>query len=247
MIRHSLTKLKTPLIVDQIDSETEVIDQYSNYQQLANTLDISEKVMKPALKAAAEFWQRYRKLLGQGYLIDNFANIKTITGLEQKIAEAELEISEPQNNFVKAPAGEELIEIAVIGYVYNVFDQYLNMSIINKLKEMGVKVYTFSMVAENIIAEELAELRKPMFWQFSNKLYGAAEYYLKNEKIDGLIHLTAFGCGPDSILGQILEIDAQKNNKSFMTLRIDEQTGESHLITRIEAFIDLLRLKKESN
>jgi predicted nucleotide-binding protein (sugar kinase/HSP70/actin superfamily) len=30
-----------------------------------------------------------------------------------------------------------------------------------------------------------------------------------------------------------------------MTLRIDEQTGESHIMTRIEAFIDLLRLKKE--
>lgn len=247
MIKHSLTKLKTPLIIDQIDSETEVIDQYSNYQKLAAVLETSEKEMKSALEAAADFWQRYRKLLKQGYLIDYFANIKTMTKLEQKIVEAELEISQPQNNLVKPAAGEELIEIAVIGYVYNVFDHYLNMNIINKLKEMGVKVYTFSMVAEDVIAAKLAELRKPMFWQFSNKLYGAAEHYLENNKIDGLIHLTAFGCGPDSILGQILEIDAPKHNKSFMTLRIDEQTGESHLITRIEAFIDLLRLKKESN
>lgn len=29
-----------------------------------------------------------------------------------------------------------------------------------------------------------------------------------------------------------------------MTLRIDEQTGESHVLTRIEAFIDLLRIRK---
>lgn len=29
-----------------------------------------------------------------------------------------------------------------------------------------------------------------------------------------------------------------------MTLRIDEQTGESHVITRVEAFTDLIRIKK---
>ncbi|MGM0548748.1 MAG: acyl-CoA dehydratase activase-related protein [Bacillota bacterium] len=247
MVQHSLTKLKTTLIIDQIDSETELIDQYSNHQQLAKALDISEREMKRALKVAADFWQRYRKLLSAGYLIDNFANIKNIMQLENKIVKAEMELSQPENNFIQAPAGEEIIDIAVIGYVYNLFDNYLNMNIINKLREMGVRIHTFSMIEDKIIREELSQLRKPMFWQFTNKLYGAAEHYLKNEEIAGLIHLTAFGCGPDSILGQILEIDAQKYDKSFMTLRIDEQTGASHIITRIEAFIDLLRLKKESN
>lgn len=249
MVRHSLPGLKVEVIADQIESKSDDIAQYSNHKKFAERLDIPAKKMQTALNKASNFWQRYRNLLFDGYLIDDFSNIEDIELLEKVISQFENDSNPPQskNQELEAPAGEEVVDIAVIGYVYNVFDQYINMDIINKLKEMGVRVHTFSMVAEEIIEKELSKLRKPMFWEFTNKLYGAAEHFFANEGIDGVIHLTAFGCGPDSMLGQILEIDAKEYNKAFMTLRIDEQTGESHIITRIEAFIDLLRLKKENN
>lgn len=247
MVSHSLPSLEAEIIADQIDAKSDDIAQYSNHQKLAKTFNISKKEMKRALNKAASFWQRYRNLLFEGYLIDDFSNIEEIEVLEKLVSKFEKSSKLPQSKKeeLKTPGKEELIDIALIGYVYNVYDQYINMDIINKLKEMGVRVHTFSMAAEKIVEQELSKLRKPMFWEFTNKLYGAAEHYLKNDKIDGVIHLTAFGCGPDSMLGQILEIDAKEYKKPFMTLRIDEQTGESHIITRIEAFIDLLRLKKE--
>lgn len=249
MLKHSLPALKADLIADQIDSKSDDIAQYSNHQQLAEIMDISKRKMKRALKKASNFWQRYRDLLFEGYLIDQFSKIEDLEVLETLISKFENENKVPwsKRKELKTEGAEEAVDIALIGYVYNIFDQYINMDIINKLKEMGVRVHTFSMVAEETIEEELSRLRKPMFWEFTNKLYGAAEHYFKNDQIDGVIHLTAFGCGPDSMLGQILEVDAKDFNKPFMTLRIDEQTGESHIITRIEAFIDLLRLKKESN
>lgn len=249
MVRHSLPGLKAEIIADQIDSKNDDIAQFSNHRQLAEKLDISKRKMKKALKKASKFWQRYRELLFAGYLIDDFAGIEDLEMLEKLFGKFENDQKPPQSKSSKkeTPANEEVIDIAVIGYVYNIFDEYLNMDIINKLKEMGVRVHTFSMVEEEIIEDEISQLRKPMFWEFTNKLYGAAEHYFKNDSIDGVIHLTAFGCGPDSMLGQILEVDAKKYENAFMTLRIDEQTGESHIITRIEAFIDLLRLKKENN
>ena len=249
MIRHSLPGLKTPLIADQIEAESDDISHFSNHQKLAETLNISKMKMKKSLKKAADFWHRYRELLFEGYLISDFYGIDDLELLEKLISKIENNSKKPQSQSqdFEASGSEEVVDIALIGYVYNVFDQYINMDIINKLKEMGVRVHTFSMVAEEIIEEELSRLRKPMFWEFTNKLYGAAEHYFKNNQIDGVIHLTAFGCGPDSILGQILEVDAKEYKKPFMTLRIDEQTGESHILTRIEAFIDLMRLKKENN
>jgi predicted nucleotide-binding protein (sugar kinase/HSP70/actin superfamily) len=249
MIRHSLPGLKTEVIADQIDSKSDDIAQFSNHQKLAETFSITKREMKSALKKATDFWQRYRDLLFKGYLIDDFAGIEELEILEKVITKFENDPKPPQSRDqnLEAPVNEEVVDIAVIGYVYNIFDQYINMDIINKLKEMGVRVHSFSMVAEETIEKELSNLRKPMFWEFTNKLYGAAEHYLKNDGIDGVIHLTAFGCGPDSMLGQILEVDAKEYEKTFMTLRIDEQTGESHIITRIEAFIDLMRLKKENN
>ncbi|RAK08502.1 putative nucleotide-binding protein (sugar kinase/HSP70/actin superfamily) [Halanaerobium saccharolyticum] len=249
MIKHSLPGLEAEIIADQIDSKSDDIAQISNHQQLAEIFSIPKKEMKKALTKASNFWQRYRNLLYQGYLINDFSRLEDLEGLEKLISkfENEKKIPQSQRKEIVTPGNEEVVDIAVIGYGYNVSDQYLNMDILNKLKEMGVRIHTFSMVAAEIIEKELSKLRKPMFWEFTNKLYGAAEHYLKNDQIDGVIHLTAFGCGPDSMLGQILEIDAKEYDKAFMTLRIDEQTGESHIITRIEAFIDLLRLKKENN
>lgn len=249
MVSHSLPSLKAELISDQIVSKSDNIAQFSNHKKLAKAFNISKSEMKEALKTASDFWQRYRNLLFKGYLINDFAGVEDLEVLEKLITNFENDPKPPQSRDqeIKAPGNEEVVDIAVIGYVYNLFDQYLNMDIINKLKEMGVRIHTFSMVKEEIIEKELEQLRKPMFWEFTNKLYGAAEHYFKNDQIDGVIHLTAFGCGPDSMLGQILEVDAKNYGNAFMTLRIDEQTGESHIITRIEAFIDLLRLKKENN
>lgn len=247
MVNYSLKDLKAEIISDQITAKTENIAQFSNHQELAATLNISKRKMKSALKKAEILWKRFRKLLLEGHFIDDFLGIENIEILEKLISKFEnsKELIKNEEKNLKFVKNDEELDIAIIAYVYNLYDQYINLDLLNRLREMGVRLHTFSMVKEKDIEKELSKLRKPMFWEFTNKLYGAAEYYLKNEKIDGMIHLTAFGCGPDSILGQILEIDSKKYDKAFMTLRIDEQTGESHIITRIEAFVDLLRLKKE--
>lgn len=67
---------------------------------------------------------------------------------------------------------------------------------------------------------------------------------IKDKGVDGLIHITAFGCGPDSVVGKEIEHDFADSGVPFMTLRIDEHTGESHLQTRIEAFTDMIKRKK---
>lgn len=66
---------------------------------------------------------------------------------------------------------------------------------------------------------------------------------IEDRNVQGLIHITAFGCGPDSIVGKEIEHDFADSGVPFMTLRIDEHTGENHLQTRIEAFTDMILRK----
>jgi predicted nucleotide-binding protein (sugar kinase/HSP70/actin superfamily) len=69
---------------------------------------------------------------------------------------------------------------------------------------------------------------------------------LDADDIDGVIHLTAFACGPDATVDKLLEIEARKNNaKPFLSLCLDEQTGEAGCLTRLEAFVDMLRRQKD--
>jgi predicted nucleotide-binding protein (sugar kinase/HSP70/actin superfamily) len=55
--------------------------------------------------------------------------------------------------------------------------------------------------------------------------------------IDGLIFQIPFNCGPDGdIAGQLIA----EARKPFLTLIIDELTGQEGLLTRLEAFLDFL-------
>ena len=76
---------------------------------------------------------------------------------------------------------------------------------------------------------------------------GTAGHYLRDNNIDGIITINAFGCGPDSLMIDRITRKAKEFNKPILVLTIDEQTGEAGFITRLEAFIDMLFRKKRSN
>ena len=75
---------------------------------------------------------------------------------------------------------------------------------------------------------------------------GAAGHYLKDPNIDGLLSLTAFGCGPDSLMIERITRYAKKYRKPLLNLTVDEHTGEAGFVTRLEAFTDMLFRKKRS-
>jgi predicted nucleotide-binding protein (sugar kinase/HSP70/actin superfamily) len=70
----------------------------------------------------------------------------------------------------------------------------------------------------------------------------SAIYYSKKREVDGIIYLTPFSCSSDSLVTEyMLE---HKKDKPFMTVTVDEHSGDAGLITRIEAFIDMIERKK---
>ena len=66
---------------------------------------------------------------------------------------------------------------------------------------------------------------------------GSELYFDQDEHIDGIVYLACFGCGPDSLIGEIIE---RRMNKPFIMLTVDEHTGETGLLTRLEAFVDMI-------
>ena len=65
-----------------------------------------------------------------------------------------------------------------------------------------------------------------------------------NNKIDGIIALSAFGCGPDSLMVEEVQYHAKEKNLPMIHINLDEQTGEAGFVTRIQAFVDMLIRKK---
>ncbi|TCO76487.1 acyl-CoA dehydratase activase-related protein [Marinisporobacter balticus] len=142
------------------------------------------------------------------------------------------------------------VKILLLGHPYNIYDAYLSMNIIEKLREHNMDVITQDSFDTKVMNEKAAIMDKKIFWSFGRKVIGAAFYAMEQKDIQGIIYLSSFGCGIDSVIADIIERRTRRNSdKPFILLTIDEHTGEAGINTRIEAFVDMIkwRGKNENN
>jgi predicted nucleotide-binding protein (sugar kinase/HSP70/actin superfamily) len=136
-------------------------------------------------------------------------------------------------------------KLGLLGYAYTLYDPFISKGIVEKLTALGSKVYTWEMLDSAVIESKLKGLGRPMFWNFSRFLLGAGLHFLAAPEFDGVIYVTPFSCGPDAITTKLLSLEAAVRKKPFLQITLDEHAEDSHLKTRLEAFIDMLTIQKE--
>ena len=136
------------------------------------------------------------------------------------------------------------LSVVIMGHGYNLFDERISMNIIKKLEKMDVKVYTSLDVSHECAISSIRELGEIQYWANELELTGTAAYYLLNNKVDGIVALSAFGCGPDSLMVDEMSYHCKEKGMPLIHLTIDEHTGEAGFVTRLEAFVDMLMRKK---
>ncbi|CDF59360.1 2-hydroxyglutaryl-CoA dehydratase [Thermobrachium celere] len=136
------------------------------------------------------------------------------------------------------------LKVLLLGHPYLIYDDFINMNIIKKLKAFGVSVYT----EDNVdFYDYTYRLIKKPFWTFLRNTYNCAISLIETGKIDGIIYVSSFACGIDSFSIDLIKKDI--GSFPYLVLKIDEHTGEAGIDTRLEAFVDLLkrRAKNEYN
>ncbi|SCL94487.1 acyl-CoA dehydratase activase-related protein [Sporanaerobacter sp. PP17-6a] len=139
--------------------------------------------------------------------------------------------------------------IMMVGHPYNIYDNYINMNLAYKLVKNNVKVITSETIDENKILFYSSKLPKRMFWTYGKRIIGSSFCAIEEGLCDGMIYISSFGCGMDSILVDLIERKAKEKMVPFMLITVDEQTGEAGINTRIEAFLDMMmwRDRDENN
>mgnify|MGYP005841315593 CR=1 FL=1 len=136
------------------------------------------------------------------------------------------------------------LAIAVIGHPYNVHDGYITHNLIWRLRSWGVRVLTADMATREQLDAGTARLVGRPYWTYEDEVVGAAGHYLASD-VDGVISIVSFACGPDSVMQTIVQRSAKEpGSKPLLGITIDEHTGEAGLITRLEAFVDMLARRK---
>lgn len=136
--------------------------------------------------------------------------------------------------------------IMVLGHSYNLYDEHISMNLIKKINSKSINVITPEMIDSNKARKYSAQLPKRMFWSFGNKIIGSAFAIMEETKLDGIIYVSSFGCGIDSVLIDVIERRARKERIPFTLLTLDEHTGEAGVNTRIEAFIDMIKWREKN-
>lgn len=228
LMRHSIEE-GARLLPVSIRARGEDIARFRDYYSLCRPLGASRSAVRQALRKAAADFKVFRALCTRGHSAHELIH--------------SLERGEDISGAAVPDWGEHEAVIGVVGYVYNVYDKYVSMDIIERLRKEGIRVVTFDMLDEDSLTE-VKKGEKKIFWVFARKLLAAGRHMAQSGGVDGIIHLTAFGCGPDSVIGKMLGDSCADEQVPFMSIRIDEHTGNNHLLTRIEAFVDMIKMRK---
>lgn len=222
-----------------------------DFTMIEATLDKSEKnqglyefLAEMVVPFGITDMERIKKASKAGWRTYNNFHIMSKSGMSYKKA---MNYALQGKVFIENQTKEFPISIALISHGYNIFDERTSMKIFDKLEKMDVKVYSSLQLSNEQMDDGIKALGQEMYWANEREMTGAAGHYLKDIKIDGLITLTAFGCGPDSLMIERITRQAKRFNKPLLNLTIDEQTGEAGFITRLEAFVDMLFRKKRAN
>ena len=182
-------------------------------------------------RAAIAAWQahlNYRQLMSSHKLTPPQA-IDRISGTV---------VAEPKTRFRPTSA-----TIALIGHPYLLYDELLSHRLIRRLEQAHCRVLTPEMVSAEELESAIARTVGKAHWTYEEEVVGAGEHYLSHGT-DGVIGIVAFGCGPDSLMIDIVRRQAQLGSSPFMSLNLDEHTAEAGMVTRLEAFLDMIHRKR---
>jgi predicted nucleotide-binding protein (sugar kinase/HSP70/actin superfamily) len=136
------------------------------------------------------------------------------------------------------------LTLGVVGHPYLLRDGYVNQRLLWRLEGLGVRLLTPGALLAGAADRAVQDHSGEAYWAYAPSLLGAGLCFLEAEAVDGLVAVVAFGCAPDSGLAPVLGQAARQAGLPMLTLTLDEHSGEAGLVTRLEAFVDMLQRKQ---
>ena len=159
---------------------------------------------------------------------------------------------------VKINKPENPIRVGILGEVYVVMEPFSNFFIEKQLAEKGIEVHRHTSLSSTL--HDLF-LNKRVMKEFLKEAYPYLEndtgahgtetvglaHKLAKEGFDGAIHIKPFGCIPEVNAMSPLHRLSSDYKFPIIYFSFDSQTSETGVKTRLEAFYDLLIMKKQKN
>jgi predicted nucleotide-binding protein (sugar kinase/HSP70/actin superfamily) len=134
--------------------------------------------------------------------------------------------------------------IALVGHPYLLYDELINHRLIHHLEQAGYRVLAPEMLTTEQMETAITRLTGRPYWTYEEEVVGSGGHYLESG-VEGAIGVVAFGCGPDSLMMDMVQRQAIRlKTTPFMNLTLEEHTAEAGMVTRLEAFLDMIQRRK---
>ena len=155
----------------------------------------------------------------------------------------------------------DVLTVDITGEIFLVQEPFSNQNIEKELGRMGVQTRR-SLTVSGFIKDAIIPKAFKKGETHLERAYRMARPYLMrdiggdalesvsdvayaNERgVDGIIHVSPFTCMPEIMSQNIFPTMRENCEIPILTLILDEQTGRAGYITRLEAFVDLMRRRK---
>jgi len=148
--------------------------------------------------------------------------------------------------------------VGIMGEFFIVLDPFSNMDVEIELGKLGVEVrrsafvshwLKFSLFLNAFGISEKDRIHQAALPYLKRDVGGdgwesVGEPILHRDEYDGMVHLSPFTCMPEIIAQNIMP--TIKDRLPVLTIICDEQMGRAGMVTRLEAFVDLLWKKREA-
>lgn len=150
------------------------------------------------------------------------------------------------------------LKVGVVGEFFVVLDPFANLNIETELGKLGCEVHrtlwmskwaNFTLFLQLLGFSEARELHRAAMPYLKRDIGGdgwesVGEKVHSKGKVDGIVHVQPFGCLPEIVAQNIM---TSINGVPGIYFSFDEQTNQTGMITRLEAFTDLLQRKKHGH
>ncbi len=214
--------------------------------KMVNVLDKLENKIRSIISFEVnngEIDKIHNNLLKELKLIKNFKELEKINRKYEDIL-----------NDIELDRSKSKLKVGIVGELYTAMEPFSSFFLEKELSKMNIEVKRYT-TATYLLFEKGKEEKKLI--ESANKYIKYAlgadgtESVAHSKELcesgyDGIIHIKPFGCTPEVNAIPILQKISKDYNVPIIYFTFDMQTSETGIKTRLEAFYDMLKMKKEA-
>lgn len=153
---------------------------------------------------------------------------------------------------IKINKSNDCIKIGIIGELYTLMEPFANYDLEDTLSKFGVEIKRFTDVTYLLFEKgkktrkylkELKNIKYKMGADAMDNIHHTK--YLIDNKYDGIIHIKSSFCTPEIGAMGIINKMCEENDMPVLFMSMDSNTSKVGIETRLEAFYDMIEMRKK--